>query len=160
MFAIFSQQAWAPPKNKVFPSSWLSQFDLHGFDEKQGSMHLMFHCNETLDLNWCLKLLYPHFTFCTPNFTCQGVQKPPVKNFSGHTADILIFINCNCGVNRIARQYLDILIFINCNYCVNRIARQYLDKLIFINCYRGVNRRSRQYLDILVFIKPLPDNKF
>ena len=38
-----------PPKNKVFPSSWLSQFDLHGFDEKQESMHLMFHCNETID---------------------------------------------------------------------------------------------------------------
>ena len=41
-----------PPKKKkrkVFPSSWLSSFDLHGFDEKQGSMHLMFHCNETID---------------------------------------------------------------------------------------------------------------
>ena len=38
-----------PKKRKVFPSSWLSQFDLIGFDEKRGNMHLMFHFNETID---------------------------------------------------------------------------------------------------------------
>ena len=38
-----------PKKRKVFPSSWLSQFDLLGFDEKRGTMHLMFHFNETID---------------------------------------------------------------------------------------------------------------
>ena len=30
-------------KKKVLPSSWLSQFDLLGFDEKRGTMLLMFH---------------------------------------------------------------------------------------------------------------------
>ena len=30
--------------------------------------------------------MYLHFIFCTPNFSFQKVQKPPVKNFSGHTA--------------------------------------------------------------------------
>ena len=45
----------APPpkkkkkKRKAFPSSWLSQFDLLGFDEKRGTIHLMFHFNETID---------------------------------------------------------------------------------------------------------------
>ena len=37
-----------PPK-KVLPSSWLSQFDLLGFDEKRGKTHLMLHFNETND---------------------------------------------------------------------------------------------------------------
>ena len=77
-----------PPKKKkreVLPSSWLSQFDLLGFDEKRGTMHLMFILMKLMIKNWCLKFLYPHFTFCTPNFTCQGVQKPLVKNFSGDT---------------------------------------------------------------------------
>ena len=79
-----------PQKREVLPSSWLSQFDLLGFDEKRGTMHLMFYFNETRsnDENWYLKFLYPQFTFCTPKFTCQGVQNPQVKNFSGHTASI------------------------------------------------------------------------
>ena len=38
-----------PKKREVLPSSWLSQFDLLGFDEKRGTMHLMFHFNETND---------------------------------------------------------------------------------------------------------------
>ena len=38
-----------PKKRKAFPSSWHSQFDLPGFDEKIGTMHLMFHFNETVD---------------------------------------------------------------------------------------------------------------
>ena len=38
------------PKNReVFPSSWFSHFDLFGFDKKRGTMHLMFHFNETND---------------------------------------------------------------------------------------------------------------
>ena len=32
-----------PQKREVLPSSWLSQFDLLGFDEKRGKMHLMVH---------------------------------------------------------------------------------------------------------------------
>ena len=36
-----------PKKRGVLPSSWLSQFDLLGFYEKRGTMHLMFHFNET-----------------------------------------------------------------------------------------------------------------
>ena len=64
-------------KREAFPSSWLSQFDLVGFDEKRGTMHLIFHFNETN--GWCLKFLYPHFTFSTPNSTCQGVQIPSQK---------------------------------------------------------------------------------
>ena len=36
-------------KREVFPSLWLSQFDLLGYDEKRGTMHLMFHFNETND---------------------------------------------------------------------------------------------------------------
>ena len=38
-----------PPKKEVLPSSWLSQFDLLGFDEKRQMVHLMFHFNETKD---------------------------------------------------------------------------------------------------------------
>ena len=38
-----------PKKRKVFPSSWLNQFDLLGINEKRGMMHLMFHFNETND---------------------------------------------------------------------------------------------------------------
>ena len=34
-----------PKKREVLPSSWLSQFDLLGFDEKRGTMYLMFHFN-------------------------------------------------------------------------------------------------------------------
>ena len=66
-----------PKKIKVFPSSWLSQFDLLGFYEKRGTMHLIFHFNETIDNNLCTKFLYP--PFCTPNFTCQGVKKTQSK---------------------------------------------------------------------------------
>ena len=40
-----------PIKREVLPSSWLSQFDLLGFDDKRGTMHLMFHFNETIDEN-------------------------------------------------------------------------------------------------------------
>ena len=36
-------------KREVFPSSWLSQFELLCFDEKRGTVHLMFHFNETND---------------------------------------------------------------------------------------------------------------
>ena len=36
-------------KREVFPFSWLSQFDLLGFDGKRGRMHLMFHFNESND---------------------------------------------------------------------------------------------------------------
>ena len=32
-----------PKKREVLPSSWISQFDLLGFDEKRGTMHLIFH---------------------------------------------------------------------------------------------------------------------
>ena len=40
----------------------------------------------------------PHFTFCTPNFTCQGVQKPLVKNFSGHNEILFsLILNCVCS---------------------------------------------------------------
>ena len=38
-----------PQKREALPSSWLSQFDLLGFNEKRGTMHLMFHFNETND---------------------------------------------------------------------------------------------------------------
>ena len=38
-----------PKKRAVPPSSWLTQFDLLGFDEKRGTMYLMFHFNETND---------------------------------------------------------------------------------------------------------------
>ena len=38
-----------PKKREVLPSSWLIQFDLLGFDEKRGTMHLIFHFNETND---------------------------------------------------------------------------------------------------------------
>ena len=38
-----------PRKRKALPSPWLSQFHLLGFDEKRGTMHLMFHLNETND---------------------------------------------------------------------------------------------------------------
>ena len=38
-----------PQKSEVLPSSWLSQFDLLGFDEKRGTMHLMFHFNANND---------------------------------------------------------------------------------------------------------------
>ena len=44
-----SLQAWTPKKREELPSSWLSQFDLLGFDEKRGTMHLMFHFNEIND---------------------------------------------------------------------------------------------------------------
>ena len=40
-----------PKKRKAFPSSWLTQFDLLGFDEKRGTMHLMFYFNETIDID-------------------------------------------------------------------------------------------------------------
>ena len=32
--------------------------------------------------------MYLNFIFCTPNFTYQEVQKPPVKKFSGYTANV------------------------------------------------------------------------
>ena len=41
-----------------------------------------------LDWDRCLKFLYLHFIFCTYNFTCQKVQKPPVKIVSGHTDEV------------------------------------------------------------------------
>ena len=46
---------------------------------------VMFHFNETTDENGCLTFLYLHFIFSTLNFIDQEVQKPPVKNFIGHT---------------------------------------------------------------------------
>ena len=33
--------------------------------------------------------MYLYFILCTPNSNYQEVQKPPVKNFSGHTVIIL-----------------------------------------------------------------------
>ena len=42
MFAVDPLQVWAQKKTKAFPSSWLSQFDLLGFNKKRGTMHLMF----------------------------------------------------------------------------------------------------------------------
>ena len=79
------------PKKEVLPSSLLSQFDLLSFDEKRGTMHFMFHFNETTDQNWCLKFLYTQFTFCTPTLPVKGYTKPLVKNFSRHTV-FLIFV--------------------------------------------------------------------
>ena len=38
-----------PQKREALPSSWLSQFDLLGIDDKRGMKHLMFHFNETND---------------------------------------------------------------------------------------------------------------
>ena len=38
-----------PRKREALPSPWLSQFHLLGFDKKRGTMHLMFHFNETND---------------------------------------------------------------------------------------------------------------
>ena len=38
-----------PKKREALPSSWLSQFDFLGFDEKRRTMHSMFHFNETND---------------------------------------------------------------------------------------------------------------
>ena len=38
-----------PKKREVLPSSWLSHFDVLGFDEKRGTKHLIFHFNETND---------------------------------------------------------------------------------------------------------------
>ena len=72
-------------KREVFPSSWLSQFDLLGFDEKRGTMHLMFHFNETYDL--VFKIPVPPFHFLYPQlYQSRGTKNPPVKNFIGHTA--------------------------------------------------------------------------
>ena len=45
---VDSLQAWTPKKREVLPFSWLSQFDLLGFDEKRGTIHLMFHFNEIM----------------------------------------------------------------------------------------------------------------
>ena len=36
-------------KRKAFQSSCLSQFDLLGLNKKRGTMHLIFHLNETID---------------------------------------------------------------------------------------------------------------
>ena len=44
-----SLQAWTPKKREALLSSQLSQFDLLGFNEKRGTIHLMFHFNETND---------------------------------------------------------------------------------------------------------------
>ena len=43
--------------------------------------NIMFHSNETTDLNRCLKFLYLHFIFCTPNVTYQGVKKKASQKF-------------------------------------------------------------------------------
>ena len=55
-----SLQAWTPKKEKRFHPHGLASLT-------------------------CLVSMYPHSTFCTPKFTCQGVQKLLVKSSSGHT---------------------------------------------------------------------------
>ena len=37
------------PKKNSKTSSWLTKFDLLCSEEKRGTMHLMFHFNETID---------------------------------------------------------------------------------------------------------------
>ena len=60
-------------------------------------------------------------TFSTPNLTCQGVQKPLVKNFSGHTGSSTD-IQCTRYKNAFNKCFLRIV-------CQNKFAKIYSEKI-------------------------------
>ena len=85
MFAVDPLQALAPKKRKAFPSSWLSQFDFLGFDEKRGTMHLMFILMKLWIKIGVQNPCTPISLFVPQLYLSRGTKKNPFKNFSGHT---------------------------------------------------------------------------
>ena len=74
-----SPTSMGPHKRKAFPFSWLTKFDLLGFDEKRGTMHLIFILMKLL-IKMVYKILVPPFHFLYPQlYLSRGTQKPQSK---------------------------------------------------------------------------------
>ena len=69
---------WTPKKEKCFRPHGLASFD-----EKRGTMHLMFHFNETNDLKLVFKILVPpfHFLYMHPQLYLSRGTKTASQNF-------------------------------------------------------------------------------
>ena len=79
MFAINPLQAWAPKKRNTFPSSWLSQFDLLGFDKERGTSIQCFILMKVLINMGVQSSCTPISLFVPPTLPVKGYKKTQSK---------------------------------------------------------------------------------